>query len=210
MEQLVHVYEPVGSARELFLCRDPEVLLSGPAGTGKSRGCLEKMNILMLKYPGARGLIARKTATSLTSTALATFKEFVVKEALLSGEVKFYGGSAGDPSSFRYGNGSQIVVAGLDKATRIMSSEYDIAYVQEANELTENDWESITTRLRHGVIPYQQLIADTNPDSPYHWLKQRCDNGKTRIIYCSHEDNPVLYDRDDKAWTSSGSEYLKR
>lgn len=209
-EQLVHSYEPVGSARELFLCKDPEILLSGPAGTGKSRACLEKLHILMLKYPGARGLVARKTATSLTSTALATFKEFVAKEALLSGEVKFYGGSSGDPSSFRYGNGSVIVIAGLDKATRIMSSEYDIAYIQEAIELTENDWESISTRLRHGVIPYQQMIADTNPDSPYHWLKQRCDNTRTRIIYCQHEDNPMLWNRADKAWTPAGAEYIRR
>lgn len=37
-----HRYAPVGSAAELFAARDTEVVLSGSAGTGKSRACLEK------------------------------------------------------------------------------------------------------------------------------------------------------------------------
>ncbi len=209
-DPLVHSFRPYGTARRAFTCQDPEVLLSGPAGTGKSRALMEKLHLLMLKYPGARGLIVRKTATSLTSTALATFKEYVAAEAIRSGEVKFYGGSAGDPAQFRYANGSAIVVAGMDKAQKIMSSEYDVCYAQEAIELSEGDWESITTRLRHGVMPYQQLLADTNPDSPYHWLKQRCDAGKTTIFYCSHEDNPTLFDEESKTWTPAGESYLRR
>ena len=192
---------------EMMTCKEREVLMSGAAGTGKSRACLERVHAMMLKYPGARGLIARKTAVSLTSTAIATYKEFVAKEALESGEVRFYGGSASEPSSFRYGNGSMLVVTGLDKATRIMSSEYDVAYIQEATELTEDDWEMVTTRLRHGVIPYQQIIADCNPDAPHHWLKNRCDNGRTKIIYCRHEDNPRLFK--DGEWTPEGLAYLQ-
>ena len=47
-----------------------------------------------------------------------------------------------------YGTGSTITVGGMDKATRIMSSEYDACYVQGAIELIEDDWEAITTRLR--------------------------------------------------------------
>ncbi len=204
---LTHRYRPAGSAKDLFGCKLPEILLSGPAGTGKSRGCLEKLHALMLKYPGSRGLILRKTATSLTSTALVTFREHVAAEALESGEVKFFHGSASEASSYRYGNGSIIVVAGLDKASRIMSSEYDVCYIQEATELSMDDWEMVTTRLRHGVIPYQQLIADCNPGPPNHWLKSRCDNNQTHIIYCKHEDNPVLWDGEN--WTSSGKRYLE-
>lgn len=205
-----HRYKPIGSALKLFYCKDPEVLMSGPAGTGKSRGCLEKMHLLAQKYAGMRGVILRKTATSLTSTALVTFREHVAKQAIDSGEVRFFGGSSQEASLFKYANGSTITVGGMDKATRIMSSEYDIAYVQEAIELTENDWEAITTRLRHGVVPYQQIIADTNPDTPYHWLKQRCDADKTRIIYCSHEDNPQYYNHETEEWTPGGLAYLSK
>jgi PBSX family phage terminase large subunit len=205
-----HRYRPYGSAAELFAARDPEVLLSGPAGTGKSRACLEKLHAMMLLNPGARGLIVRKTAVSLTSSGLVTFREFVGKEAIASGEVRFYGGSAQEAASYRYGNGSSITIGGLDKATRIMSTEYDVAYVQEATELTEDDWEAITTRLRHGAISFQQIIADCNPDTPHHWLKLRADRGGCRMIYCRHQDNPRLFDAEAGTWTPDGTVYMER
>jgi phage terminase large subunit len=209
-ERVEHRYRPVGSAHELFACRGPEVLLSGPAGTGKSRACLEKLHTMALMNPGMRAVILRKTAVSLGSTALVTYREHVAREALASGEVRFYGGSAQEAASYRYGNGSVIVIGGMDKATRIMSSEYDVAYVQEATELTEDDWEAITTRLRNGVVSFQQIMADCNPDAPHHWLKQRCDRGATRLIYCRHEDNPRLHDTATGVWTPEGTEYIRR
>jgi phage terminase large subunit len=96
----------------------------------------------------------------------------------------------------------------MDKATRIMSSEYDVVYAQEAIELTEDDWEAITTRLRNGKISFQQLLADTNPSVPTHWLKQRCDRGDTAFLNCRHEDNPVLYQ--DGQMTGIGRAYLDK
>ena len=209
-ETVEHEYEPIGSAVELFKSKHSEVLMSGPAGTGKSRACLEKIHMMCLLNPGMRALIIRKTAVSLTSTTLVTYQEHVAKEALASGEVKYFGGSAKDAPCFRYGNGASITVGGMDKATRIMSSEYDVIYVAEAIELVENDWESATTRLRNGKVSFQQIIADTNPDAPHHWLKQRCDSGRTKIIYASHEDNPVLYDAREQAWTPVGASYIDK
>lgn len=191
---VTHRFAPRGAAKALMSCRDPEVLLSGPAGTGKSRACLEKIHLMALLNPGMRGLIVRKTLASLGSTALATWREHVVPEALQTGEIEFYGGSAEEPPQYRYRNGSVIVVGGMDKSTRIMSSEYDVIFVQEAIELTENDWEALTTRLRNGKVSFQQIIADTNPDRPTHWLKKRVDRGITTVMESRHEDNPVLYD----------------
>lgn len=205
-----HRYRPVGSARELFVCRAPEVVLSGPAGTGKSRGALEKLHAAALLTAGVRALVVRKTAASLGSTALVTFREHVARESLESGEVRFYSGSPQRAAAYMYGNGSEIVVGGIDKATRIMSSEYDLIYVQEAIELTENDWESLTTRLRNGKLSFQQIIGDTNPGPPHHWLKARCDSGRAEMIYCRHQDNPVLFDASTETWTAEGAVYLDR
>lgn len=192
-DPLIHAYQPHGTCKQLFTARDEELLLSGPAGTGKSRACLEKLNAVALKYPGMRGLIVRKTAASLATTALVTWRDHVITEQLTTGQVTFYGGSAQEPPQFRYSNGSVICIAGMDKSTKVMSSEYDVIYVQEATELIEDDWEKLTTRLRNGRMPYQQLIADANPDVPHHWLKQRCDRTSTRMINTLHTDNPTLY-----------------
>lgn len=201
-------YHPYGGARDLIRCKDPEVVLEGPAGTGKSYACLWKMHTLALKYAGMRGLLVRKTLVSLTASALVTFTNRI----LTSGNypVAFFGGSKIEPASFRYGNGSRIVVGGMDKAAKIMSSEYDVAYVNEATELAIGDWESITSRLRYGVMPYQQIIADCNPDTPTHWLNQRANEGKTTRLLSRHEDNPEFWDHRAQVWTDIGTTYIKR
>lgn len=204
---LAHRYRPRGAARDLFENRAGEILLSGPAGTGKSRGCLEKLHAAALKYAGMRGLILRKTLASLGSTALVTWRTYVIKEALQASTVEFYGGSKEEPAQYRYDNGSVIVIGGLDKPTRIMSSEYDMIYVQEAIELSADDWESCTTRLRNGVMPYQQLIADTNPERPTHWLNERCEAGLCLMLQSRHEDNPLYFDERGSI-TEAGSAYI--
>lgn len=160
---------------------------------------------MMMANPGARGLIVRKTATSLASTALVTYQEYVAKEAIESGEVRFFGGSPKEAAQFTYGNSSSITVGGLDKVSRIMSSEYDCIYVQEATELSEDDWESLTTRLRNGKISFQQLMADCNPGPPHHWLKKRCDRGVCEMIFARWQDNPRLYL--NGKWTTVGRTY---
>lgn len=212
---LVHHYVPRGTARLVFEHRDPELLISGPAGTGKSRACLEKLHMMALLNPGMRGLIVRKTLASLGSTALVTWREHVIPEALATGVVIFHGGSQEKAPAYRYANGSTITVGGLDRFTRIMSSEYDVVYVQEAVELDEADWEAITTRLRNGNMSFQQLLADCNPDSATHWLKVRCDRGSTLMLNATHTDNPVLYDEHttpdgttEYRLTPRGAEYM--
>jgi phage terminase large subunit len=91
-----------------------------------------------------------------------------------------------------------------------MSTEYDLIYVQEAIELAEDAWEALTTRLRNGKMPYQQLLADTNPDRPTHWLKLRCDAGQTLLLESRHEDNPTLWDEGARSWTPEGAAYLEK
>lgn len=150
-----------------------------------------------------RGLIVRKTRRSITQSAMVTFERKVLHP--LEG-VKFHTTQQG----YQYPNGSELVVGGLDKASKVMSMEYDMAYVQEAIELTEDDWESITTRLRYGVMPYQQLIADTNPDRESHWLKLRGNAGKTTFLESRHEDNPTLWDKERQAWTTEGEAYISK
>jgi PBSX family phage terminase large subunit len=219
-----HRYRPRGTARTVLEDRSPEVLVSGPAGTGKSRACLEKLLYVMKKYPGARGLITRKTLASLATTALDTWRKHVAVDDIGTGEVWYYGGSSEEGPQYRFANGSSVRVGGMDRPTRIMSSEYDIVYAQEATEFTTDDWEAITSRLRNGVMPYQQLLADCNPDAPFHWLYMRCHeithNGKPAcaMYNSTHEENPRLYDEIIDPFngevsyvvTEAGSEYMAK
>jgi hypothetical protein len=198
------LYQPYGAALTLFYSKVPELVLSGPAGTGKSRACLEKLHLCALKYAGMRGLIIRKTRESLSEAALVTYEDKVLHEydALHDGPRRNF------RQAYHYPNKSEIVVGGLDKPGKIMSTEYDMIYVQEATELDLVDWLSLTTRLRNNVMPYQQLLADCNPDAPTHWLWLRAQSQMVTMLHSRHEDNPRLYRSGD--WTAEGREYREK
>ncbi|MFJ4703145.1 phage terminase large subunit [Streptomyces sp. NPDC088768] len=202
-------YEPRGAAVELFRTRESEVVISGPAGTGKSLVCLYRLHLAALSHPGIRCLIVRKTAVSLGSTTLVTFEQKVAREALANGVVTWFGGSPREAASYRYANGSRIIVGGMDKAEKVMSAEYDLAFADEATELTVTDWEYIGTRLRNGALPWQQQLAACNPSQPKHWIKQRCDRGGARMLTSRHSDNPA-YVRADGSLTARGADYMAK
>jgi phage terminase large subunit len=200
---LEEVYAPRGAAATLFGCQgETEVLLSGPAGTGKSRAILEYLNWIASTYPNVRILMVRKTRRSLTESGMVTFERRVLHSAQ---GVRWNS----TKQQYPYPNGSIIAVGGLDKPGKIMSSEWDIIYVQEATELTEADWEACTTRLRNNKLFWQQIVADCNPDAPAHWLNQRCIAHKCLMLESRHEDNPVLYDERGIV-TQDGGIYLDR
>jgi PBSX family phage terminase large subunit len=193
-------YTPRGSAREIFSMRDPELVLSGPAGTGKSRALLEKVHLACLKHPNLRALMVRKTRRSLTESGMVTYTQKVLHPA----DGVLWRSS---DQQYQYRNGAIFAVGGLDKPAKIMSSEWDMVYVQEALDLDEQDWEAITTRLRNGKNTYQQLLGDCNPGPPTHWIKQRADAGRMRMLESRHEDNPLLFDEQGNV-TIEGARYL--
>jgi len=183
-------YEPMGGADELFGCRDEEVLLEGPAGTGKSRALLEKIHLALCKYDGAKALIVRATRVSMTHSVLVTFEDKV----LPVGHYLKRGASRGHRDSYLYHNNSELVTGGLDRPDRLMSTEYDIIGVFEATEVQEDAFDKLTTRLRNGVMPYQQIVADCNPAGPTHWLNERASTQRMTRILSRHTDNPSVTD----------------
>lgn len=156
--------------------------------TGKSTAALEKIYLCASKYPGARILIIRKTRASCTESVLVTWEQKVVP----AGHPILAGPDRNHRQRYSFPNGSDVVIGGMDNITRIMSTEFDLIYIPEAIELTEAEAEQLTTRLRNGKMPYQQLLMDTNPGPPSHWLNQRCLAGRTTRILSRHEDNPTV------------------
>ncbi len=184
------VYQAYGAITELFQCQDKTVLLEGPAGTGKTMGGCHYLNALAEQHPGCRILMCRKTRTSMTESILVTFEQKVMyaRPDVLAGPHRMH------RMGYDYPNGSRIVIGGMDDPARIMSTEYDIAYLCEAVEFTIDDWEMIRSRLRNNVIPFQQIIADTNPGAPSHWLNKYASEGRITRIRSRHTDNPTITD----------------
>lgn len=201
-------YEPRGAALAFFNLSDrlQEVFFDGPAGTGKTLAVLWRFHLLLASHPNSRALVLRKTHVSLTSSALESFRRYVL--AVNDFGASWYGGSAEEAPGYRYPNGSKFNVGGLDNPTRVMSAEYDGIFVNEATELLEEEWESLISRRRLGMWPMQILVGDANPQAPTHWYNHRADQpGKVRLI-SRYEDNPRYWNAERSDWTPEGRDYV--
>jgi PBSX family phage terminase large subunit len=200
------------AATQLMKTRVPEAMLDGPAGTGKTLANLHHANLILSKYPRCRVGLVRKTRSSLTESAMVTYEKLVIGpgNSQARPNLELYPDAQSTQRnqrhSYKYPNGAEMVVTGMDTPERIMSTEYDMFVVPEATELTLNDWELLISRLRNWVVPYQQICGDCNPTYPSHWLNKRMQEGKTLRLISRHEDNPALWD--GKNWTEKGARYL--
>jgi hypothetical protein len=197
-----------GNLRKFFTLKNQtEIVLDGPAGTGKTRVALERQHLIQTMYPGARGLIVRKYRSSMNETCL----QVLDKEVFCDKYGKLYQDAphwAERDQKYIYSNGSETIVAGMDDPTKVMSSQYDWFYWNELIEGQEAEWMAIMSRLRNGRVPYQQAIGDTNPGPPQHWILTREKAGRLLRLPTNHKDNPVYWDIKKKRWTAKGNAYV--
>lgn len=182
-------YDLRGDCRELVRCTDHNVILSGPRDTGKTVAACLKAHSLCMQYRGCQGVIGRKVGVDLYGSVLQTFGR-IVKDS----GVRPYGGEK--PQWYDYPNGSRIWVCGLDKPGKALSSERDFIYINQAEELKLDDWETLSGSCsgRNAVIPHPQLFGDCNPGGSKHWIKTQAAASKLRLLFARHRDNPTIYD----------------
>ena len=182
------MYDLRGGPWRLFNSTRREVILSGPSETGKTVAACLKAHYLCDTYPGANGAIVRKTAKSLHGSVLQTFNRITKGLPIIP-----FGGE--HIEKYIYPNGSVIWTGGLDNPDKVLSSERDFIYVNQAEELILNDWEMLTTRTtgRSAVIPFPQTYGDCNPGGSHNYIIQRAKEGKLKLLTSVHKDNPTLY-----------------
>ena len=184
-------YEWRGGNKALIDSRQPEVIAEGPSETGKTMAACYKMHYNCREYPKSQHTLIRKVAATIPGTVLVTMKRIIG-----TFPVTFYGGDY-NPEMLIYPNGSTIWIAGMDKPGKALSGERDTIQVCQAEELSIDDWETLTTRVtgRGAVMPYTQIFGDCNPGAAK-WLKDRAKVGSLQMIPTMHKDNPSLYTKD--------------
>lgn len=196
-------YRGYGAALDLWRYKGHEVLIEGAYETGKTLACLHKINALCCKYPNVRVLIVRKTYKSLIQSVVVTYETKVLAYPPKDPRqpVNVFGGSK--PEWYEYPNGSRIVLAGMDNPDKALSAEYDFAYINQLEELTENEYETLLGRVtgRAANSPYPQVMADCNPKHPEHWILKR---DRLKRFKSRHEDNPTLFDQKTGEMTERG------
>jgi hypothetical protein len=197
-----------------------EIMFEGVAGAGKSFAIGNILYILGCRYPGIRILVTRKTRESLTDAFLQTWEDGV----LLGSHPMLDGPARLNRHSYQFGNGTEMVCGGMDKPSKLYSTDWDIWYCQEAFEFTEDEWIRARRSLRnwggsaaliarqrgdtnYPQIPFQILIGDTNPDAEDHWINVRFQTGKTERFTARHKDNPKHWDHETQTRSEDGQAY---
>lgn len=144
-----------GANAAAYRSRHGEILLAGPAGTGKSYVLLAKCLTLLDAYPGCRGLFCRGTRASLTQSGLVTLEKLlgprhpVLTRRPVTRRVR---------QSYEFPNGSELVVAGLDDPGKTLSAEYDFCFVAGTEV-------SSPTRIERGFDrPYSGRLVTITTD----------------------------------------------
>jgi len=164
-----------------------EWMLAGPAETGKTFADLWLLDSLLRSTPRARAAIVRKVRADMGGTVLETWDRIIA----MRGGVETFGGA--HPDWYEYPNGSRAYVGGMDRPGKVLSGERDFIYVNQAEELDLDDWETLSTRCtgRGAVTKTPMLFGDCNPGPPTHWILAR---KALTVLHSRHDDNPTLYD----------------
>jgi len=192
-----------------FRTRKRYVFVYGGAGSGKSvsqaQNCIQKC----LQNEHQKILLTRKFKTDVRDSNFAQTKK-EIREAGLSEKVKI----RENAMEFEFHNGAQILGRGLDDSERIKSMEgLTTIWIEEANEISEKDFDNLDLRLR-GSIPVDfQIILTFNPAiDKSHWIRRRFFTGnkidhpdafalKTTYkdnIYADKKYEEILYNLDDE------------
>ena len=177
-----------------------EVVYGGAAGGGKSFfGTVWHVSRRM-RYPESRGMIGRKSLTSLKQSTLVTL--FKVAN-LLGAKYKYYE----NKSLIEWANGSVTILKDLDyepsdpQFERIGSTEFTDIFIDEAGEITEKAFEIANTRIRWMLHDYNlkpKILLTCNPN--YNWIRDKYIKDKVgnpiqlkvyqKYIQALAQDNP--------------------
>ncbi len=137
------------------------VVNQGSSRSGKTYSILQLL-IFVKAFEGTDNVftICRKTLTALRATAMRDFFD-ILKGAGM------YSESNHNKSESTYKiNGNLFEFVGLDQPQKKRGAKRDYLFVNEANELTLEDWVQLSIRTK------KQIYLDYNPSMDDHWIYQ--------------------------------------
>jgi PBSX family phage terminase large subunit len=151
------------------LCR--EVLYSGAFGAGKSRALCMKLVCRAAIY-GTREGLCRKNLVNLKATTMRTLldSDGELPAVLPAGSYTWHK----TDKIIRINGGGEIVYFGLDDPSKIGSYNLTGCGIDQAEELTEDDWVMLRGRCRMNLPNVtRQMYGVCNPGQPSHHLATR-------------------------------------
>lgn len=161
------------------------LILFGGGSSGKSISVAQRSIIKALKKK-KRILYIRKVEKTIRES---TFND--VKKWLSEFNLKSYFRYTVSPPNIYLANGSEFLFRGLDDPEKIKSiSDIDEIVVEEASELSKDDFFELNRRLRGKEE--MQITLMFNPIDEDHWIKEHFIDKQvpnTTIVHVTYKDN---------------------
>lgn len=167
--------------REVNCSKKRYIMMKGSAGSGKSVDTAQNYILRLLRDPGRNLLCVRKSDVTNRDS---TFAELVGAIYRIHGQASSYFWTVKQsPLMLECKlNGNQIIFRGVNnekqreklKSITFKKGKLTDVWVEEATEITQNDFEIIDDRLR-GILPnglFYQIRCTFNPVSKNHWIKR--------------------------------------
>jgi len=182
------VYYPLYADRSRYL------VLMGGGSSGKSVFASQKLIYRCLTETGHRFLCCRKVREDIRDSVFAELKNTIYAW----GMEELFKIPQGRSSELylKCLNGNEILFYGLDDVERRKSIQgITSMWIEEASEITVEDYRQLDIRLRGKTPYYQQMILTFNPVSITHWLKSEFFDRKkpdSMTLKTTHRDNRFL------------------
>jgi len=146
-------------------------VLWGGGSSGKSVFAAQKIVFRCLAEAGHRFLIVRKVKDDLRDSCFEEIKGIIRDWGL---EELFYIPTGRSGNLFiKSANGNEMLFYGLDDVERRKSIRgITSMWIEEASEITPEDFRQLDIRMRGKTKHYRQIILSFNPISITHWLKK--------------------------------------
>ena len=177
----------------LFNNRNRYLVIYGGAGSGKSVFVAQKLLVRVMGARKHRILVARKVAKTIRESCFSLLRDMISDW----GMSKLFSVNKTD-MTITCTNGNQIIFAGLDDVEKLKSiAGITGIWIEEASEVSQDDFEQLDLRLRGNTESYKQVILTFNPISAQHWIKKLfVDDGKpdSHIVKTTYLDNRFIDD----------------
>ena len=168
------------------------LVLYGGAGSGKSVFAAQKILCRLLDEDSHRFLLIRKVSKTIRKSQFQLFKDLIFMYGLGS----LFEFKSSEMTIVCKANGNEIVSAGMDDPEKIKSiTGITGIWIEEATELTWEDFKQLDLRLRGLLSNYKQIILSFNPISDTHWLIKKFVHNTpedTAVCLTTYKDNKFI------------------
>ena len=175
MNKLPATYYHVRNSKKRIICNQ------GGSRSGKTYSILQCLIELCHKNSGLVITICRKTFPALRATAMRDFFEILENEDAYNVELH----NKSEATYQLWGNLVEFI--SIDQPQKVRGRKRDILFVNEANEISLEDWRQLLLRTTG------RTIIDYNPSDEFHWIYDEViPREDADFFQTTYKDNPFL------------------